>query len=192
MKIYDITKELFSTKSYPGDITPTSTPINSMEEGEVFNRTLLTMSTHNSTHVDAPRHFYADGRTVEQVDLSKCIGECTLISHEGLFTEKEVETLAVISKRKLLIKGNITITNDAAKALVSHGFEFIGVEGITVGPEKAPMQVHLTLLHPDAELVIAENLDLSDVPVGEYFLFCPPLKLGGMDGSPTRAVLIKF
>jgi len=33
---------------------------------------------------------------------------------------------------------------------------------------------------------------LDEVPDGEYFLSALPLKLGGSDGSPTRAVLIDF
>lgn len=192
MKIYDISHELFSARSYPGDPEASFTPVHRMEDGELYNLTLLTLGTHNGSHMDAPRHFYADGRTIDQLDLTKCIGECTLIEHTGLFTAREVETLSVISKRKLLIRGDVTITNDAAQALVSYGFEFVGVEGLTVGPENAPMEVHLTLLHPGAEVVIAENLNLSEVPVGEYFLCCPPLKLGGLDGAPCRPVLIKF
>ena len=192
MKIYDLSNDLLAGKSYPTHPAPSSTPLHSMEAGEVYNLTQLNLCTHTGTHVDAPRHFYKDGRTIDQVDLSKCVGECTVIEHTGLLTEREVESLALISKRKLLIRGEHEMTNEAAKAFVAYGFEFIGVEGTTVGPENAPMAVHLTLLHPDAEIVIAENLNLQDVPVGEYFLCCQPLKLGGMDGSPCRPILIKF
>ena len=192
MKIYDLSHDLLTVKSYSTHPPVIATPLHNMEAGEVYNLTQLTLSTHNGSHLDAPRHFYRDGRTIDQVELNKCVGECTLMEHKGIMTEQDVEVIAKTSKRKLLIRGDIEITNEAAKAFVAHGYEFIGVEGVTVGPEKAPMAVHLTLLHPDAEVVIAENLNLTDVPVGDYFLCCPPLKLGGLDGSPCRPILIEF
>lgn len=191
MKIYDITNEMFTAKVFPGDPAPSFTPVQRIEDGAVCNLTTLSLGTHNGSHLDAPSHFYADGRTIDKVELEKCVGYCTMVEHNGTLTRLEVETISAFSRKKLLIKGRVKITEDAAEALVKYGFEFIGVESLTIGPEDAPMAVHLTLLHPDAEIVIAENLNLRDVPVGEYFLAALPMKLGGMDGSPCRAVLIK-
>jgi arylformamidase len=39
-------------------------------------------------------------------------------------------------------------------------------------------------------LVVIEGLDLSRVSQGRYTLHCLPLKLGGADGAPTRAILV--
>jgi len=190
MKIYDISNELFSARVFPGDPVPSHSPVLSIKNGDACNLTHLELGTHNGSHMDAPSHFYADGRTIDNLDLEKCVGDCTLIEHNGKLTQREIETIAAFSKKKLLIKGDVTITADAAQALVTYGYEFIGVEGLTVGPEDSPMEVHLTLLCPNAEIVIAENLNLTDIPVGEYFLVCVPLKLGGLDGAPCRPILI--
>ena len=35
-----------------------------------------------------------------------------------------------------------------------------------------------------------EGLDLSEVAPGDYYLFAAPVKLGGLEGAPVRAVLI--
>ncbi len=51
------------------------------------------------------------------------------------------------------------------------------------------MEVHLELLHK--EMVILEGVRLEEVPQGDYFLSAAPIKLGGSDGAPCRAVLIK-
>jgi arylformamidase len=38
--------------------------------------------------------------------------------------------------------------------------------------------------------VIIEWLDLSSVPAGNYTMIALPLRLGGLDGSPARVVLM--
>ena len=50
--------------------------------------------------------------------------------------------------------------------------------------------MHRALL--SAEIALLESAVLSDVPAGEYFLSCAPLKMQGLDGSPCRPLLIAF
>ena len=38
----------------------------------------ITLGTHTGTHVDAPRHFVAGGKTIEHVDLNKFFGKAIL------------------------------------------------------------------------------------------------------------------
>ncbi len=191
MKIYDISHEMFTADVFPSDPKPYYRPVLSIPKGDPCNLSLLELGSHNGSHMDAPRHFYADGRTIDQLDLYKCVGLCTLIEHNGELGRREIEALTAFSMKRLLIKGTITITVEAAEALVEYGYEFLGVEGLTVGTNDTSKDVHRILLQPKAELVIAENLHLSEVPAGEYFLVCVPLKLGGLDGSPCRAILIQ-
>ena len=63
MKIHDISQELFSCEVFPGDPAPEKKTVLSMENGDKCNLTSLSMCAHNGTHVDAPYHFYRDGRT---------------------------------------------------------------------------------------------------------------------------------
>ena len=64
----------------------------------------------------------------------------------------------------------------------------LGNESQTVGPENAPMEVHLILL--GAQVVLLEGIVLTDVAEGVYFLSAAPLHLGGCDGAPCRAYLM--
>ncbi|WP_242843633.1 hypothetical protein [Ruminococcus bicirculans (ex Wegman et al. 2014)] len=64
----------------------------------------------------------------------------------------------------------------------------LGNESQTVGPENAPMEVHLILL--GAGTVLLEGIRLAEVSEGVYFLNAAPLNLSGADGSPCRAILI--
>ena len=88
-----------------------------------------------------------------------------------------------------MIRGDITISLEAAKEFSASAAVLIGVEGLTVGSEKESPQVHREFL--EKEIVILEGLVLKDVPDGDYFLIAQPLKLGGLDGSPVRPLLLE-
>ncbi|MFQ7550631.1 MAG: cyclase family protein [Blautia marasmi] len=66
-KMYDIGKELFSTPAYPGDPVPGKTPYYEIEKGDACNLTVLTMGSHNGTHLDAPKHFCAGKHGVDRI-----------------------------------------------------------------------------------------------------------------------------
>ena len=64
----------------------------------------------------------------------------------------------------------------------------LGNESQTVGPQNAPMEVHLALL--GANVILLEGIRLSKIIEGVYFLNAAPLNLSGADGAPCRAILI--
>ncbi len=189
MRIYDITQELFGGKVYPGDSAPTFERVLKISEGASCNVTTLCLGAHNGTHMDAPYHFYDEGKTIDQLDLHRCIGPCQVVDLSAMNRE-ELERFLLVCKKRILIKGNTEITLELAKLFNQYHIILIGVEGQSVGPEGAPMPVHLELLKE--EVVLLEGLLLADIPEGEYFLSAAPLKLGGSDGAPCRAVLFSF
>ena len=77
---------------------------------------------------------------------------------------------------------------EAAKVFADRKIKLFGNESQTVGPEDAPMEVHLIML--GAEIVLLEGIRLSDVEEGVYILHAAPLNLGGAEGAPCRATLI--
>ena len=91
---------------------------------------------------------------------------------------------------RILIAGDVTVTPEAAEVFARSGIRLLGNEGQTIGPENAPMQVHLILLR--REIALLEGIVLQAVPEGHYFLSAAPLNLGGCDGAPCRACLIDF
>jgi arylformamidase len=188
MKIYDITQELFTSVVYKGDVPPTYIRQLRIKDGAPCNVTVLNMCAHNGTHIDAPYHFYDNGKTIEQMDLSKCIGKCSVVSFDEQPDLKQMEKVLTSCEKRLLIKGDIIITIDIAKLLNVYQIELIGIESQSVGPVDAPMEVHLELLKE--EVVLLEGIRLAEVPTGNYLLSAAPIKLGGSDGAPCRAVLI--
>jgi arylformamidase len=65
----------------------------------------------------------------------------------------------------------------------------VGVDYLSVEQFHSPHhRTHKTLL--SHAVVIVEGLVLAEPPPGDYELCCLPTLLAGLDGAPTRAVLI--
>ena len=190
MKIYDISQEVFSCAAYPGDPKPEKQTVYSTGAGDLYNLSFFAMCAHNGTHVDVPFHFLHDGKTVDQIDLSHFVGDCFVARHEGDVTAADAENILkkADGAERILIAGNATVTIEAAEVFAAGGIKLLGNEGQTVGPENAPMQVHLILLR--REIALLEGIVLQGIPEGQYFLSAAPLNLGGADGAPCRAYLI--
>ena len=191
--IYDISQELFSCRVWPGDPSPVREVLADMDKGDIINLTAFSMCAHNGTHMDAPAHFIKDGKTVDELDPGAFLGDCYVVRYEGDVTEinaKEILRRAASfgAAERILIAGRATVTEAAARVFAEAGIRLIGNESQTVGPENAPMAVHLILL--GADVVLLEGLVLDHVPEGKYFLTAAPINLGGCEGSPCRAMLV--
>ena len=191
--IYDITQELFSCAVYPGDPAPARKVLADMSKGDVINLTAFSMCAHNGTHLDAPAHFIKDGKTVDELDPTTYLGDCYVARHEGDVTAADASAIlrkaaAVNASERILIAGKATVTEAAARVFAESGVKLIGNESQTVGPENAPMAVHLILL--GADVVLLEGIVLTNVPEGKYFLTAAPINLGGCEGAPCRAMLV--
>ena len=197
MKIYDISQELFGCVVFPGDPAPVREKLSSMEEGALYNLTALSMCAHNGTHIDAPYHFIKDGKTVEELPLSKMVGWAYVTQESGLLSAEDARriledaaTAHPEAAKRILLGGKVTVTEEAAHVFAEAEIDLLGNESQTVGPEDAPMQVHLTLL--GREVVLLEGIRLGDVPTGVYLLSAAPISLAGSDGAPCRAILLSF
>ena len=197
MKLYDISQEVFSCCVYPGDPAPKKHTVLSTDMGDVCNLTEFSMCAHNGTHVDAPYHFLGDGNTVEKIPLHKTFGYVYVTHTVGELGEKEINEIIkkaasanAESAKRILVGGKVTLNIEGAKAVSSNGVMLFGNESQSVGPEDAPMAVHLELL--GAGVVLLEGIRLSHVPEGVYLLSATPINLGGCDGAPCRAILAEL
>lgn len=169
--------------------------ISSMEKGDLYNLTAFSMCAHNGTHIDAPFHFIKDGKTVDSVSLDTFIGMAYVAEHNGIVSADDATEILEKAKKqnseaakRILIKGDAEVSAEAAKVFAESNILLLGNESQTVGPENAPMEVHLILLGAGA--VLLEGIRLAEVSEGVYFLNAAPLNLSGADGSPCRAILI--
>ena len=197
MKVYDISQEVFSCKVFPGDPVPQGELICSIEDGDFYNLTMFQMCAHNGTHVDAPLHFVRGGKSIDEVGLEPFVGMAYVAEHEGVVTAEDAELILQNAQKRnqdarnrILIKGNAEVSLEAAEVFARAGILLVGNESQTVGPEDAPMAVHLVLLK--ASVALLEGVRLEEVTEGVYLLNAAPLNLGGAEGAPCRAVLIEL
>jgi arylformamidase len=197
MRIYDISQEVFSCQVYPGDPSPERHMMLQISDGAVCNLTAFGMCAHNGTHVDAPYHFIDGGKKIDEVALERFVGYAYVAEHEGALSAEDA--MAILGKarsldnraaKRILVKGKAVVTEEAAKVFAEAEILLFGNESQTVGPEDAPMAVHLIML--GAEIVLLEGIRLSEVDEGVYFLNAAPINLGGSDGAPCRAILVSM
>ena len=197
MKLYDISQEIFGCEVYPGDPAPEQETLLKTAAGDVCNLTSFRMCAHNGTHVDAPYHFYGDGKTISEVGLESFIGMAYVAEHDGVVTAEDASGMLKKaadadreSAKRILIKGQAVVSAEAARVFAEAKLLLLGNESQTFGPEDAPMEVHLILL--GAEMVLLEGIRLGEVEEGVYFLNAAPIHLGDGDGAPCRAVLLDW
>lgn len=208
MKVYDISLPVSpDLPVWPGDPQVKIERVAKIEEGANANVSMITMSAHTGTHVDAPYHFLNDGSTVEHLPLGLLTGPAYVLDLPGVnvITSSELRQAGIpAGTLRLLIKtansgywkdcgstfqtGFTGINADGAEYLVNCGVKLIGMDYLSVAPYKKSRPTHEVLLN--AGVVIVEGLDLSEITQGHYALYCLPLKLAGCDGAPARAILV--
>jgi arylformamidase len=208
MRTYDVTLTITPDMPvWPGDIQPMLVHKDSIAAGNVANTSQITMSCHTGTHVDAPKHFIDEGRTVEKLYMDVLVGRAYVLSlpEVDLITAAVLEAAEIPPRtRRLLFKTRnsdywargekvfqtdfVGISADGAEYLVDRNVKLVGIDYLSVAPYKASAPTHTALLK--AGIVLLEGLDLSKVSQGRYTLHCLPLKLGGSDGAPARVILV--
>ena len=206
MRIYDITVPLSSALPvYPGDPEVTITPLAQLQWGDAANVSRLVLSSHTGTHLDAPRHFFAEGLTIDGLDLHVLMGPARVCAFPQVTTHLTADDLRPLglagTKRLLLQTPNaalwqkmgfqtnyVALTESAAYLLVEMGVQLVGIDYLSVDAfERQDFPVHRILLR--AGVLILEGLDLRAVPPGDYELLALPLLLQHGDGAPVRAIL---
>ena len=169
--------------------------------------TALHLGSHSGTHVDAPAHTVAGGRTMDAVRLDELVGDALVIRVPGLADRATigVDDLGELPEQ---VPGIVVIETgwarhfggeralrhpaigvEAARLLVDRGMRVLGVDTLSPDPTDAAgtsdFPVHEVVLGGDG--LIVENLTgLDDLParvrIGIF-----PLRLAG-DGAPARAV----
>ena len=207
-KIIDLTHVLFDgLEAFPGNLNVSYKPMHEIKTGG-YRVGELHMDGHTGTHLDVPRHVFPEGRTLDKLDLSKCIGpafkvklpknkgeEITindLKSYESKIKEIQRLVLATGWSEKFgtsdFYEDYPGISADTASWLVDLGVELIGIEQPSVHFSKG-LEVHHIFLK--GEVVVIEALAWpGKIPKDEFEIICLPLSIRDGDGSPTRVVAL--
>jgi arylformamidase len=192
---------------YPGNPPISITLQQSIAKGAGANVSEIQFGSHTGTHVDAQRHLFNDGKSVDQIPVETLIGPATVVhcSDSSMsVTRAELEAMGLTGVERLLLRTRNSryltqdpkfhpdftyLAPDAAEYLVQLGVKLVGIDYLSIEQFHSGQHLtHRTLL--GADVVIVEGLNLADVPAGRYSLYCLPLKLVGCDGAPARTVLV--
>ena len=189
---------------YPGNAPVAVDEVKSIRAGESSNVSLLHIGTHASTHVDAPRHYLPEGAGADRISPDVLVGPVRLfqlpeVAHIERATLEALDfggfTRVLFGTRNSRLLEHLHfhrdfayLSGDAAQYLVEVGVVLVGVDYLSIEEFKKPGRpAHHALLQ--AGVVIVEGLLLSEVPAGDYELFCLPLKIRDADGAPARVFL---
>ncbi|MFD2758062.1 cyclase family protein [Gulosibacter faecalis] len=191
---------------FPGDPAVAVRPAAELER-DGFAVARLELGSHSGTHVDAPAHSIAGGRTIDAVGLDELVGDAVVVQLPGL-APREVISRARLAplldaglggaRIVLLATGwdtrwgtpdyfaHPTLDPDACRALLDAGMHVLGVDTLNPDPsDGADLPVHGAVLGGDH--LIVENLRrLTELPARVRFAGVP-LRIAEGDGSPIRA-----
>lgn len=192
---------------YPGNPPIEIEAQQAISMGAGANVSWIKFGSHTGTHVDAPKHFFDDGQTVDQLPLGRLVGPARLIEMDDKLASigaADLERHDLTGQKRVLIKTRNSqllsepefvrdytfLAPDGADYLVEKGIELVGVDYLSIEQFRSGHHLtHLTLLGKG--VVIVEGLMLAGVAAGDYELVCLPLRLEGLDGAPARAILIE-
>ena len=208
----DVTYPIFENMTgWPGQPATEVEAISCMHCGDAARVSVLHMSVHSGTHMDAPSHFLSEGKDISRSPFGVGLGPVRVasIACEGAVTPEqlaayEARTRPLQAGERLILRTPNSdhglwlqqpfdkeyhgISPAAADYIARRKLSLIGVDYLSVGPfyEGNP-QTHRTLL--GAEVCIIEGVDLRRITEGDYEMICLPLKIVGSDASPIRILL---
>ena len=94
---YTITKE---TPIYGGSENPVIKKTKQIKSGDTSNNSKLVLSTHSGTHIDAPYHFYEEGRTIDQYEPEFWICQYPYVVDVNVEPEEIITIAKIIDQLK--------------------------------------------------------------------------------------------
>ena len=197
---------------YPGEC-PTENTLHFVPgPGQPITCSHWSLTAHAGTHLDAPKHFVPDGRSITDYQPDFFEFRTAVLDATALRAEKRHADAPFLQRDPRLYEGcdavlfkthhgelwkkpyfdqeHTAIAHDAADLLVRRGnVRLLGIDYFSVEPwGEDPLRTHVALLGNG--IFILEGIDLSRVKPGIYDLLCLPAKWRASEAAPCRAILI--
>ncbi len=186
------------TPVYPGDPAIKIEPAGVIEH-DGWNDHVISVNTHVGTHIDAPLHMIAGGKSLDQVPIEQFVGRGCLVEADKGFTLKSVQQAHIQAGDIVLFRTGMSehyhepvyfetypvMSEEIAHYLVEQKVKMVGVDmGSVDNADGFP--IHKILL--EGNVLIIENLtNLSQLTGKEFTVYALPIKLD-IDGAPARVI----
>uniref|UniRef100_A0A7C1XJC4 Cyclase family protein n=1 Tax=Thermomicrobium roseum TaxID=500 RepID=A0A7C1XJC4_THERO len=211
MRCYDLSQPIESAMPvFPGDPEVRLEPSSALAPWRV---TRLTLGSHSGTHVDAPAHYFSDGRSITDYPVERFFVPAVVIPFPELGEDEPIPAAPLLRMQERLRPGSAVLlatgwdrywgteryfrhpflSEEAVDALVAAGVGLVGIDALNVDSTvRGTEHAHARLL--GADVLIVENLrGLAELPPSQNYLFvCLPLAVRGADGAPVRAVACEW
>jgi kynurenine formamidase len=204
------------TQVYPGDPAVRLEPATTIAVDGV-NVLNVHIGSHSGTHVDAPYHFIENGERIDTMDVRLFFGLAVVMDVRGKGPRERITVEDLRPYEGRLSEGVVAVLRTgwdehygtaryydhpfldrrAAQLIVDAGVRTVAIDALNVdetvleGPHPEGYPAHHLIL--GAGGVIAENLtNLEAVDFPDPFLSLLPVKLGGSDGAPVRAIAMEI
>lgn len=196
---------------WPGQPPVSLERVSDMQQGDSANVSVLKLSLHTGTHMDAPLHFLKEDKDITHAPLEAMFGSLRIAYVPGVDTvhtedvEKFEERLGELRGGHLFFKTDnskrnwlnesftqdyVAVAPDAARYLADKNIGLVGMDYLSVAPFKDTTPTHQILL--GAGVWVVEGLDLRGVEEGQYEMVALPLKVSGGEASPARVLVRKL
>ena len=207
MNVVDLTRPLSPRASVvEGDPPVTITRVLSHDQAG-YQVTAICLGSHSGTHMDAPRHFFPKGATLDSYPADRLVrpgwvvdvrppasppgstpgstGEAATRIEAGLLAARLKDAHLEPGDFLLLWTDGALLADDAAPLLLHSGAGLVGTDAPSL--DDPPYPAHHLLL--GAGLLFAENLtNLDKLGPGRVMCAFLPLSIPEADGAPMRAV----
>lgn len=189
------------------------------ENGSVFNAEVLTICPHTSTHIDAPWHFFEEGKKIDEIPVDSIIGPAIIVDFQNKEGDVPISAAEIkkweIDNDEYIKEGDAVlittghdkkwglgsegenfwkngwpyITEDAAEYLAEKKIRLIGMEPMAIDGINAKDEAHLVLL-PKGIFIIENLTNLDKIGQKRCDLIATVLKVTGGTGCPVRVLAV--
>lgn len=210
MPVVDLTHTMHADMPvFPGTPQPSFEVIHEISS-HGFSQLDIHTYTHMGTHIDAPFHMVADGKTLDELPIDQFVGRASIIDFKQL-GKKNIELADLLPFEEQIKAVDFIIFDlgwrtkwgqpaffkdfpcldlEAARWLIQFDLKGVGMDTCSVDPIDAEVyHIHHTILGKG--ITIIENLtNLEEIQVERFQFQCFPLKIKKADGCPVRAVAL--
>lgn len=191
--LIDITQEINeNTFVYPNDPKTKIEAFYNFKNDD-FRLTKLEIGLHTSTHIDFPSHFLKQGKTSSDFhDINYFIGKVLIVDLHNFPKDLNMEIDSIFIKtqnpKNSFLKKYNSISKEQLNFLINHNIKFIGTDFYTIEPyDSENFSFHKNLLKNN--ILIIENLKLSNINDGIYNYFVFPMKIEKVEASICRIAI---
>jgi arylformamidase len=198
------------TPVFPGHPQPLRSTFTTIEDQGYLSYVWMFVE-HASTHLDAPVHFYSGAPSVDEISLSKCVGQGVVLDFSNKPPNHSISREDLMGALRGKVTGDgaillfytgytaksrtpqwmdhLELSEEACSFVVEKRFNAVGFDAPSA--DHPPFPAHKFLL--PKSVYIYENLSNLDKLIGKEFLFVgAPLALSGGSGSPVRAFALVY